>query len=238
MHGGSRAKLVDKHLARQARALGDETRQAIFTFVSNAPEPVGVARITEEFQLNHNAIRQHLTKLRDAGLIIEETAPARGRGRPALRYRVRPGAVDQWQASSPYEELSLMLVHIVQGDEPEAVGFKTGRELAEDYYRRDGDDDPVRIVESVARRLGFEPQVSQSEIGTDLRLDRCPFAATAKIAPDVICTLHRGLADGAASVCDGVEVEGLTIMNPEHGGCILHLRSVEDTAVELPVADG
>lgn len=224
MHGGSRAKLVDKHLARQARALGDETRQAIFNFVSNAPEPVGVARITEEFQLNHNAIRQHLTKLRDAGLIIEETAPAQGRGRPALRYRVRPGAVDQWQSSSPYEELALMLLQVVGGESPEVVGYNTGRALAAEVQH--STSDPVNVVESVARRLGFEPQATATDIGTDLQLDRCPFSATAKVAPDVICALHRGLTDGAASTCDGVTVDGLTVMNPDHGGCILHLRTV------------
>lgn len=47
----------------QARALGDPTRHAIFRNIAEAGGPVGVAELTEQLGLNHNAIRQHLAKL-------------------------------------------------------------------------------------------------------------------------------------------------------------------------------
>jgi len=62
-------------LQEQAR-LGDPTRHRIFRYVADAGRPVGVAELTARFELNHNAIRQHLAKLVDAGLVTEATAAA------------------------------------------------------------------------------------------------------------------------------------------------------------------
>src|SRR5438046_3111053 len=79
----------DRHrvLQRQARALGDPSRYRIFRYVAEAAKPVGVAAITAHVGLNHNGTRQHLAKLCDAGLLIEEFAAPGGPGRPALQYR-------------------------------------------------------------------------------------------------------------------------------------------------------
>ena len=84
----------DRHraLQRQARALGDPSRYRIFRYVAEALEPVGVAAITAHVGLNHNGTRQHLAKLCDAGLLIEEFAAPGGPGRPALQYRLAPEA--------------------------------------------------------------------------------------------------------------------------------------------------
>ena len=73
-------------LQQQARALGDPTRHEVFRYLVDAARPVDVPELTEHFGLNHNAIRQHLAKLVDADLVVEETAPSTGRGRPRLRY--------------------------------------------------------------------------------------------------------------------------------------------------------
>ncbi len=74
----------------QARALGDPTRNAIFRYVDAASDPVGVAELTDHFGLNHNAIRQHLAKLRDAGLVVEELATPSGPGRPRAPLPTEP----------------------------------------------------------------------------------------------------------------------------------------------------
>jgi predicted ArsR family transcriptional regulator len=76
-------------LQRQARALGDPTRYQIFRYVSEAAEPVSVAEITAHVKLHHNGVRQHLAKLCEAGLLLEETVRV-GPGRPSLRYRLGP----------------------------------------------------------------------------------------------------------------------------------------------------
>lgn len=74
-------------IQRQARALGDPTRFEIFRYVAEASGPVRVATLTEHFSFNQSAIRQHLAKLVDARLLIEELATASGTGRPPLRGR-------------------------------------------------------------------------------------------------------------------------------------------------------
>lgn len=64
----------------QGRALGDRTRYAIFETLRDAAGPLTVAQLAAQFTLHPNAIRLHLGKLRDASLVIEETAAPRGRG--------------------------------------------------------------------------------------------------------------------------------------------------------------
>lgn len=94
VHRGTSVADEERHriLQRQARALGDPTRYRIFRYVAESPEPVGVAAITAHLGLNHNGIRQHLAKLCNADLLIEEFAPPGGPGRPALQYRLAPDA--------------------------------------------------------------------------------------------------------------------------------------------------
>jgi predicted ArsR family transcriptional regulator len=85
---------ADAHrlLQRQARALGDPTRYRIFRYVAEAGRPVTVAEITAHVELHHNGVRLHLTKLCDAGLLVEQFGTRPGPGRPALQYRLDPSA--------------------------------------------------------------------------------------------------------------------------------------------------
>ena len=109
-----RAESVTPTLQEQARALGDPTRHAIFRYLADAGTPVDVAELTEHFGLNHNAIRQHLTKLVHAGLVTEGRAPSSGRGRPRLNYEIHPSAESRWGATGPYERLSLLLSEMLR----------------------------------------------------------------------------------------------------------------------------
>ena len=64
-------------IQEQARALGDPTRHAIFRYILDSGAPVGVGELTSHFGLNHNAVRQHLTKLvadADRGVLVGATS--------------------------------------------------------------------------------------------------------------------------------------------------------------------
>jgi predicted ArsR family transcriptional regulator len=210
---------VDQDLLVQNRALGDPTRHAVFAYLRDAPGPVGVAELTGHLGLNHNAIRQHLAKLRAAGLVIEERGPSSGPGRPPLCYRPVPGAAERWGGASPYEELALMLLDLVRGGSPLSVGREAGRRLAEEYGAG-SEADAVEILEAVARRLGFEPHAQVTGAGVDVVLNRCPFLASAAEAPDIICQLHRGIAEGIAERATGdAVIEGLVVRPPDRAGC-------------------
>jgi predicted ArsR family transcriptional regulator len=212
----------------QARALADPTRYAVFCYIDDARVPVGVAELTRHFGLNHNAIRQHLAKLRDAGLITETVSAPTGPGRPALSYRPTPGGAERWDGVNPFENLTLLLVDLLQGrGTPHEVGYAAGQRLAREHGVKVA---VVEVIEAVARRLGFEPHREQQRRGVDIVLERCPFASSAIVAPDIICELHRGLADGIAATAAGdTTVTGLVIRPPKRAGCRIQLK-LDDSA--------
>jgi predicted ArsR family transcriptional regulator len=208
-------------LQQQARALGDPTRHAIFRYVADASDAVGVAELTDHFELNHNAIRQHLAKLVDAGLVVESTASSDGPGRPRLLYEVDPGAESRWGVIGPYERLSLLLSEIIRtGDSPEEVGRRAGQEY------RDSVTEAVDVATNMAdvmARMGFEPEVRQRGNRIDIVLDTCPFATTALADPDTVCGLHLGIAEGLAEGTTTV-VDELIIKDPRRAKCRLRLH--------------
>jgi predicted ArsR family transcriptional regulator len=214
-------------LQEQARALGDPTRHAIFRYVADAGAPVDVAELTAHFGFNHNAIRQHLTKLTLAGLVTEERSASTGRGRPRLNYRINPAADSRWGVTGPYERLSLLLSEMLKtGDSAVEVGRRAGRR------QRLGDvdeGDPVAIVVDAMDREGFDPTVRVSGTRVDVVLRTCPFATTALADPDTVCSIHLGIAQGIAERTAGrVVVDQLVPHDPRRANCRLRMHVVVD----------
>lgn len=212
-------------LQRQARALGDPTRHAIFRYVEAAAGPVTVAELTEHLGLNHNAIRQHLAKLCEAGLLIEELAPPAGPGRRRLQYRAAPAVAAAWGGESPYEQLSLLLLELLQTTaSPRQIGFEAGRRFASRHSAQAAADE-LDALETLVARQGFEPRRVERADAVELVLEHCPYAAAASADPAVVCELHRGLAEGMAHALGGdVEVTDLIAHNPKRAGCRLQTR--------------
>lgn len=210
---------------RQARALGAPTRHAIFRVIDAAAGPVTVAELTARFGLNHNAIRHHLAKLSEAGLVIEELAPRAGPGRPRLQYRPAP-APAAFGGESPYQQLSLLLLELVATDRsPRQIGAEAGRRLG---ARAASAPDALAALEELVARQGFEPRRVERRGSVDFVLGHCPFVAAASANPTVVCELHRGLAEGMAEALSGdIEVTDLIARNPKRAGCRLQTRSVQ-----------
>jgi predicted ArsR family transcriptional regulator len=210
-------------LQEQARALGDPTRHAIFQYIAAAAKPVDVAELTDHLGLNHNAIRQHLAKLVDAGLVTEGRASGGGRGRPKLLYELDPGADSRWGVAGPYERLSVLLTEILRsGDSPYEVGK---RSVGHDSPAAAGED-PLALVVDVMDRQGFEPEV-RNDRGrkVDVVLRTCPFASAVLADPDVICDLHLGMAEGVAELSgDRLVVDELVAHDPRRAGCRLRMH--------------
>jgi predicted ArsR family transcriptional regulator len=218
------ADLAMTMLQRQARALGDPTRHRIFRYVADAEAPVPIAELTAHMGLNHNAIRQHLGKLVDAGLVVESTAPAARPGRPRLVYAIDPAADSRWGVTGPYERLSLLLAEIIRtGETAVAVGRRAGRRqsvIPAPAPREDVVDD---LAEAMARE-GFEPEVRRRGDAVDIILRNCPFQSTAVADPDTVCSLHLGIAEGLAAGTEGVVIDELVPKDPRRANCRLHLH--------------
>jgi predicted ArsR family transcriptional regulator len=206
-------------LQEQARALGDPTRHGVFRYIADADRPVDVAELTAHFELNHNAIRQHLAKLVDAQLVVESTAPTSGRGRPRLHYEVAPAADSRWGVEGPYERLARWLSEIVRtGDTPVEIGRRVGRGARVGASH----DDPVSVLVDQMARQGFEPTVVEDDDQVDITLTTCPFASTALADPGTVCQLHYGMAEGVVEGLEGFEIDELVPNDPRRANC--HLR--------------
>jgi predicted ArsR family transcriptional regulator len=230
---GDRGRQADRAGDRQrlqAEALADPTRFAAYQHIRRAQQPLSVAEITDAVGVHHTAVRAHLTKLRDAGLIAESRAAPTGRGRPKLLY-TPAGKVDSNR--DPYRELSSMLARVLRDDStPRQVGAAAGRESA---LGRDpsATTDTIELIEDEARDLGFDPVLRGGARRPELMLRHCPFADVAADDPDSICSLHIGVAEGIAAVRGDVEVLGMLVHDPHRAGCRLQMRRIDHT--EAPI---
>jgi predicted ArsR family transcriptional regulator len=219
--------VIVTRLQRQARALGDPTRHGIFRYIADSDRPADIAEMTAHFGLNHNAIRQHLAKLVEAGLVVESTATAKGRGRPRLEYAVDPAADGRWGVTSPYERLSVLLTEMIRrGENPVVAGVRAGRR-----HRVDGStaERAATGIAAAMAREGFDPELRQRRGHTEIVLRSCPFESAALADPDTVCALHLGIAHGLAEDTP-LLVEDLIRRDPRRADCLLRLGTAEDGA--------
>lgn len=215
-------------LQEQARALGDPTRHRIFRYIADSDHPVDVAELTSHFELNHNAIRQHLAKLVEAGLVTQETGTPLKPGRPRLLYRIDPTVDGRWGTESPYHRLSMLLIDMLtSGSTAEEAGRRAGRDL--DMRPPTTATDRIAAMQEAIARGGFEPMARRRGETLEYVLGNCPFADAAVADPETVCGLHLGLAQGLADQLDGFVVDDLIRRNPHRAGCRLrfHLNPLD-----------
>ncbi len=211
--------MVEDELQREARALGDPTRHHLFRYIAEAAGPVGVAELTDLVRLNHNAVRQHLAVLKDAGLVIEEVEHRSRPGRPRLLYRLAPEAAGSWGTPGAYAWLAGLLSDAVRRRlEPREVGRQEGHRRGAELA---GSGEPVHLLEIEIERRGFRPTRVERGGKVEFVLGRCPFADVARSDPDTVCQLHLGLVEGLAEGLGGLDVEGLVAEDPRRAGCLL-----------------
>ena len=216
----------ETEIQREARALGDPTRYSIFRRIADAEGALSVAELTEFVGLNHNAVRQHLAVLKDAGLVSEEREVRLRPGRPSLLYRLHPEAAGKWSTLGSYEWLARLLAEAVhEGANVRDVGRRDGRRRG----ASDGGDAAGRMEVELLRG-GFRPTRVDRATTTDFVLGRCPFEEVAATNPHEVCQLHLGLAEGLADSLGDVTVERLVMKDPRRAGCRLVIsRAVSAT---------
>jgi len=214
--------MAEDELQQEARALGDPTRHRLFRYIADAPGPVGVAELTEYVRLNHNAVRQHLAVLKDAGLVTEQVEERSRPGRPRLLYRLHPEAAGRWETPGAYAWLASLLSDAVRRRlDPRQVGRQDGHRRAAELI---GTGEGIDLLEAEIVRRGFRPRRIGRGRRVELVLGRCPFADVAGSDPDTVCRLHLGLAEGLAEGLGGFDVEGLAAKDPHRAGCRLTVR--------------
>lgn len=190
------------------KALGDNTRYAIYLELARSPLPLTTAEIAEILDLHVNTVRPHLERMRDVGLLAVERE-ARGQvGRPQHRYSIAPDAPALGLEPTPFPMLTRVLL------EAAAMGGLDGDDLA-DAAREQGKADAMAwpadtpalealIVEQA--KLGFDPEVVEGDSGATMAFAHCPFRDLAEAHPDLVCRVHCGLVEGVVDQLGDVEV--------------------------------
>jgi predicted ArsR family transcriptional regulator len=200
------------------KALGDNTRYAIYLELARSSRPLATAEIAETLDLHPNTVRPHLERMRDVGLLDVET-DARGTvGRPQHRYSIAGDAPTLGLEPATFRVLSRMLVRLAAGaglGADEAV--ESGREQGElDAFAvgaqtaaADGRPRSSCVAALVARldALGFDPAVVDDDGQATVAFTHCPFRELAEAHPEVVCGLHRGLVEGFVEAIGGAQVD-------------------------------
>ena len=194
-------------LLKTSKALGDETRLAVYHYLGRSSNrPVGVQHLAEEFKLHPNAIRQHLSKLEEAGLVFSEPLRSEGSGRPKRLYRVKGALLEAAILPRDYKLLSEILLDFLSATHCSSEQVKAfGRSWGQKWISRQGvGKSPSlstgKIEELIAAQFsswGFDPQVvSSSEMQIDIRLNNCIFKEVVAFHPEIVCPLLHGILEG------------------------------------------
>ncbi len=180
------------------KALGDNTRYAIYLEMARAASPLATAEIADTLGLHPNTVRPHLERMREVGL-LEVVSVARGAvGRPQHRYSLAADAPALGLEPPAFPVLARMLLRLAaQARLPAADAVEAGREHGVAAAARFDPGVPCQaalLTELAA--LGFDPASVEDDEGVTIGFTRCPFEELARANPDLVCSLHRGLVEG------------------------------------------
>ena len=191
------------------KALGDNTRYAIYLELARSARPLATADIAESLTLHANTVRPHLEKMRDAGLIDVQVGGRGDVGRPQHRYAIASDAPSLGLEPPTMPVLARMVLAMAKRlraspEDAMAVGEEEGVRRARPYVNAPS---TLEALVSDLDRLGFDPIVSDAgSDGSDdgdfadgaavVAFANCPFADLAREHPELVCGLHRGLVAG------------------------------------------
>ncbi|RPI07728.1 MAG: transcriptional regulator [Actinobacteria bacterium] len=182
------------------KALGDNTRYAIYLELARSAVPLSTSDIAESLGLHANTVRPHLERMRDVGLLDVRTDAKGGVGRPQHRYSLASDAPSLGLEPPSYPLLARLLLETaaaagVGADEAAEIGRAQGRDQSARYA------DAPSCLEALVGELevlGFDPAVDGTDDGeiAVIAFTHCPFRELAEAHPELVCALHRGIVEG------------------------------------------
>ncbi|MET0728332.1 MAG: helix-turn-helix domain-containing protein [Acidimicrobiales bacterium] len=191
------------------KALGDNTRYAIYLELARAPMPLATAEIAESLELHPNTVRPHLERMRDVGLLEVVTDATGAVGRPQHRYSLAPDAPSLGFEPPAFPVLARMLLRLASSAAlPAADAVEAGRDHgAFAAARPDRVGTCAEALMAELADLGFDPESVSDEVSSTIAFTRCPFRDLAESNPELVCSLHRGLVEGFVDERGGTVVD-------------------------------
>jgi len=185
---------------RLHRALAHPSRVRILRALREAGEPRSAGELAREVDLHATTVRGHLDILSEADLVRAHHEDRQARGRPRLLYVATDG--EQAGGAEGYRVLAEILAgHLAAtATDPVAEATRAGQAwgtyLAQPPpYCRLSIEESERQVLDVFSDLGFAPEWSEDR--AEMWCHDCPFREVAEQHPDVACSIHLGLLQGA-----------------------------------------
>ncbi|MBV8981586.1 MAG: helix-turn-helix domain-containing protein [Acidimicrobiia bacterium] len=179
------------------KALGDNTRYAIYLELARSASPLSTQDIAETLGLHPNTVRPHLERMRDVGLLDVEVEARGSVGRPQHRYSLAADAPSLGLEPAAFPRLARLLVGAaagagVAGEDAAAASREQGKAMA----TRSGDSSCARALTQALNELGFDPATADDGGLTTIAFTHCPYRELAEVHPELVCHLHRGLVEG------------------------------------------
>lgn len=197
-------------------------------------QPATAQQLASDLGLHLNTVREHLAALTDRGYVGRSRQATSERGRPPWSYvATRQGERDV--RLRDYAGLAGALAACIDSGLPDvrpaaiAAGQAWGGSLAEDFgtdhstLQRDDKNLQARLLAiALLNGNGFEPH---TDTDTKLvRLRRCPLLDVARRYPEVMCSVHLGLVQGALDQFGGDSSGCSLVPFAEPGACILRMN--------------
>jgi predicted ArsR family transcriptional regulator len=204
-----------------SHVLAQPTRARIFAQLVEGRTALSTREVAKQLGKHPNGVRRHLERLHEAGL-VQRLQSKGARGRPGDLWAVASGARPGGSDPSDYANLARWLARATPSGPTrlriiENSGWEIGRELAPATT-----EDPVESFRAVFAALGFQPVTEMNDGGFTCTLENCPYRASVRENPDVICTLHRGLSAGLLSKLDpDAELIRFEPHDPDSAGCVV-----------------
>lgn len=218
-HAGSSPPLS----AQRTRVLEELQRSGTATTVEVAAADLGI---------HPNTARKHLDALVERGLATRDLQPAAGRGRPAWSYAADVRRAEPDPRVRDYAGLATALAAQLSrtSEDPQAAALAAGESWGRSLVAGEPSGTATyarRRVVSLLDELGFAP--AADDRATMVRLRRCPLLDAARANPEVVCSVHLGIARGAVASLGGDPDRTSLAAFAESGACVLTLLSRSPT---------
>jgi predicted ArsR family transcriptional regulator len=214
----------------------------VLAALRESARPLGVGAVRAVTGLSANAVRFHLQRLIDAGLVQSAADPDHaGPGRPAILY----AATSQTEAdpATSYRLLAALLARAVGRSATAGAASEAGRDWASAIAPRGYRGEPLQLVETLFQASGFAPRRAAPVAGDDvhtLELHQCPFLDLAVDQPEIVCSVHLGLVTGLLDEIGQPRHVRVVPVLDGSGPCLVRIgpASTESpvTTVDLPTA--